>query len=107
MQDFDDGPGGAIYQLKLNAFVRYCRKKYPDDFQDEFTYYNLGISDILQQIESESTPMATGMVGSEEQDQNLQDVSMAANRELEENPAENDNQEGNHSTRCHSARNQE
>ena len=93
MQDFGDGPGGAVYQQRLNVILRYFRKIYPDDFYNQFTAFGHDISDILQQIESESTPMATVVVGSEEQDQDEPDTSAVADEESEENPAANKDQQ--------------
>ena len=91
MQDFGDGPGGAVYQQRLNDILRYFRKIYPDDFYNQFTAFGHVISDILQQMESESTPMATVVVGSEEQNQDEPDTSAVADEETEENPAGNRN----------------
>lgn len=84
MQDFGDGPVGAVYQHKLNAFLRYSIKEYPDHFLDAFTEEGHDISVILQQIESESALMVTDTAGSEEQDKGQHACLETADEKIQE-----------------------
>ena len=58
MQDFGDGPGGAVYQHQLNVFVRYLYKIGGQDALDNLQHwYHHNISDILEQIKREAQCM--------------------------------------------------
>ena len=65
MQDFGDGIGGTVYRQKLEVFVRYLNQKAPrylDDIAEEHD-----ISDILTQIQRESTRIEDSSTHSEAQ----------------------------------------
>ncbi len=82
IQDFGDGPSGAVYQKQLNCFVRYCRKTYPAEFHDTFRGRGHAISDILHQIEIKSGSITTATVGLEEPHQHRLDALAAADENL-------------------------
>ena len=57
MQDFGDGPGGAVYQHQLNVFVRYLYKMGAQDELNLLQSWGHNISDILGQIKREAQYM--------------------------------------------------
>ena len=57
MQDFGDGPGGAVYQHQLNVFVRYLYKIGAQGALDDLHRLGHNISDILEQINREAQYM--------------------------------------------------
>ena len=57
MQDFGDGPGGAVYQHQLNVFVRYLYKMGAQDELNLLQSWGHNISDILEQIKREAQYM--------------------------------------------------
>ena len=57
MQDFGDGPGGAVYKRQLNVFVRYLYKIAAEYTLDTLQRWGHNISDILGQIKREAQYM--------------------------------------------------
>ncbi len=66
MQDFGDGIGGTVYRQKLEVFVRYLKKKAPQCLYDVAGTHD--ISDILTQIQSESTRTEDSSTHSKDQE---------------------------------------
>lgn len=99
IQDFGSGSGsgGTIYQQQLNIIVRYFLKKRPNQLDGLGKCHK--ISEILRQIENESTQIRADMEQEETQpepavvaDKKLEE-SLAAKKKCQESPAPNEEQQ--------------
>lgn len=92
-QDFGGGPAGPVYQQQLNVSVRYAKKKFPDEFYYSFTMRGHDISNILEKIESEATPIVTYIAAFKQQGQNQPKLVAIADEELQQNLVGTENQQ--------------